>query len=166
MRTSAWFSATTQQRACDAIIALHSTARGPGAGGCRFWNYASSDDALTDALRLSRGMSYKNAMADLPLGGGKASCCSMRSSRNRRTCCVRWGASCIRSAVRMSLRKMSVRASRTWRSSHLKTPYVSGLPRTAVDADGNPAPKTALGVYLGTQGGGRISVGPQRSCAA
>ncbi len=55
-----------------AIVAVHSTRRGPGAGGCRFWHYRSSAEALTDALRLSRGMSYKNAMAGLPLGGGKA----------------------------------------------------------------------------------------------
>src|SRR5262245_19438919 len=56
----------------QAIIALHSTALGPAAGGSRFWQYASTNDALKDALRLSRGMSYKNAMAGLPLGGGKA----------------------------------------------------------------------------------------------
>ncbi len=54
------------------IIAVHSTARGPAAGGCRMWPYASAEQALTDALRLSQGMSYKNAMADLPLGGGKS----------------------------------------------------------------------------------------------
>lgn len=55
-----------------AIIALHSTALGPACGGTRAYPYASTDDALTDVLRLSRGMSYKNAIADLPLGGGKA----------------------------------------------------------------------------------------------
>ena len=55
-----------------AIIAIHSTALGPAAGGTRFWHYADSADAITDALRLSRGMSYKNAMAGLPMGGGKA----------------------------------------------------------------------------------------------
>jgi leucine dehydrogenase len=54
------------------IIAIHSTVRGPAVGGTRVWNYASEDDALTDALRLSRGMTYKNALAELPLGGGKA----------------------------------------------------------------------------------------------
>jgi hypothetical protein len=53
------------------IIAVHSTALGPAAGGCRMYPYASESDALTDVLRLSRGMSYKNAMANLPLGGGK-----------------------------------------------------------------------------------------------
>lgn len=55
-----------------AIIAVHSTARGPAAGGCRMWNYRSSADALDDVLRLSRGMTYKNAVADLELGGGKS----------------------------------------------------------------------------------------------
>ena len=55
-----------------AIIAVHSTARGPAVGGCRMWSYASSEEALTDVLRLSRGMSYKNAVADLEMGGGKS----------------------------------------------------------------------------------------------
>jgi leucine dehydrogenase len=55
-----------------AIIAVHNTNRGPAVGGCRMWNYASEEDALRDVLRLSRGMSYKNAMAGLNLGGGKA----------------------------------------------------------------------------------------------
>jgi leucine dehydrogenase len=55
-----------------AIIAIHSTALGPACGGTRMYPYATPDAALTDALRLSKGMSYKNAIADLPLGGGKA----------------------------------------------------------------------------------------------
>jgi leucine dehydrogenase len=55
-----------------AIIALHSTALGPACGGTRVYPYKTTDAALTDVLRLSRGMSYKNAIADLPLGGGKA----------------------------------------------------------------------------------------------
>ena len=53
------------------IIALHSTALGPAAGGCRMHPYASEEEALTDVLRLSKGMTYKNAAAGLPLGGGK-----------------------------------------------------------------------------------------------
>src|SRR3982750_1044128 len=54
-----------------AVIGVHSTHLGPGAGGTRLWHYARPEDAIADALRLSRGMSYKNAMAGLPLGGGK-----------------------------------------------------------------------------------------------
>ena len=55
-----------------AIIAVHSTALGPAVGGCRMWTYESDTAAITDALRLSRGMTYKNAMAGLNFGGGKA----------------------------------------------------------------------------------------------
>jgi leucine dehydrogenase len=55
-----------------AIIAVHSTKLGPAAGGCRMWPYASQEEALADALRLSRGMTFKNAVAGLDLGGGKA----------------------------------------------------------------------------------------------
>ena len=55
-----------------AIIALHSTTLGPAAGGCRRWQYASDAEAITDVLRLSRGMTYKNAIAGLPFGGGKS----------------------------------------------------------------------------------------------
>ncbi len=55
-----------------AIVAIHSTARGPAAGGCRMWPYATAEEALDDALRLARGMTYKNAVADLELGGGKS----------------------------------------------------------------------------------------------
>lgn len=55
-----------------AIIAVHNTSRGPALGGCRMWPYASGAEAMTDALRLSRGMTYKSAVANLPLGGGKA----------------------------------------------------------------------------------------------
>ncbi len=54
------------------IIAIHSTALGPAVGGTRWWVYPSDEAAITDALRLSRGMSFKNALADLPLGGGKS----------------------------------------------------------------------------------------------
>ena len=63
---------TDEASGLRAIIAMHSTHLGPAAGGTRFWHYADDAEALTDALRLSRGMSYKNAMAGLPLGGGKA----------------------------------------------------------------------------------------------
>jgi len=56
----------------QAIVAIHTTKRGPAAGGCRMYPYKTSDDALADVLRLSRGMSYKNALAGLALGGGKS----------------------------------------------------------------------------------------------
>ncbi|MDQ0317238.1 Glu/Leu/Phe/Val family dehydrogenase [Amorphus orientalis] len=55
-----------------AIIAIHDTRLGPALGGCRMWAYGSSGEAVTDALRLSRGMTYKNSLAGLDLGGGKS----------------------------------------------------------------------------------------------
>lgn len=60
------------QTGLKAIIAIHNTNLGPALGGCRFWSYANEEEALKDALRLSRGMTYKAAMANLKLGGGKA----------------------------------------------------------------------------------------------
>ena len=54
------------------IIAVHSTALGPAIGGTRFWSYPNDEAALFDALRLARGMTYKNALAGLPFGGGKS----------------------------------------------------------------------------------------------
>src|SRR5690606_15703272 len=56
----------------EGVIVIHSTALGPGAGGCRFWSYPDMDGARADAMRLAEGMSYKNALAGLPLGGAKA----------------------------------------------------------------------------------------------
>jgi leucine dehydrogenase len=55
-----------------AIVAIHSSALGPAAGGCRYWRYRTREAALADALRLSESMSYKNALAELPFGGGTA----------------------------------------------------------------------------------------------
>ena len=61
-----------EQTRLRAIIAIHSTQRGPAIGGCRMWPYQSQEAALSDALRLSRGMTYKNALAGIDSGGGKS----------------------------------------------------------------------------------------------
>jgi leucine dehydrogenase len=132
-----------------AIIAIHSTALGPAAGGCRMWNYANEAEALHDVLRLSRGMSYKNAMADLCLGGGKAVIlANPRQDRNARLleafgeCVERLGGRYITAEdVGMSIAEMEIVARRT---SH-----VCGLPKKGNTAGGDPSPKTAYGVYLG-----------------
>lgn len=61
-----------RQHGIEGVIVLHSTVMGPAAGGCRLWSYPSHRAMLTDAMRLARGMTYKNVLAGLPLGGGKA----------------------------------------------------------------------------------------------
>jgi leucine dehydrogenase len=70
---------TEEAAGYEGIIVIHNTALGPAVGGTRYWSYATEDDALTDALRLARGMTYKNALAGLPCGGGKS--IIMRSSQ-------------------------------------------------------------------------------------
>ena len=77
-----------------AIIAIHSTALGPALGGTRFHPYASEADALRDVLNLSRGMSYKAAMAGLDLGGGKAVIIGDPRPTRPRRCCAPTAASC------------------------------------------------------------------------
>lgn len=64
--------ASDAETGLKAILAVHNTNRGPALGGCRMWAYGSEEEAIADVLRLSRGMTYKNALADLPWGGGKS----------------------------------------------------------------------------------------------
>ena len=132
-----------------AIVAVHSTRRGPGAGGCRFWHYRSSADALTDALRLSRGMSYKNAMAGLPLGGGK-SVLLADSNRTKtpemlhafgKTVNGLGGRYITAEDVGINVADM-IEVARS-------TQYVAGLPNSTGDVGGDPGPHTSLGVFLG-----------------
>lgn len=132
-----------------AIVAIHSTALGPAAGGCRYWTYATDTAAITDALRLSRGMSYKNAMAGLPMGGGKAVILKDTSTPKNEAFLEAFG--------RMvdSLGGRYVTAEDVGISDAdmvviaRKTKYVSGLPRAAGQAGGNPGPSTAEGVFRG-----------------
>jgi leucine dehydrogenase len=63
---------TEEAAGYQGIIVIHNTALGPAVGGTRYWSYATEDDAITDGLRLARGMTYKNALAGLPCGGGKS----------------------------------------------------------------------------------------------
>lgn len=139
----------------EAIIALHSTALGPAAGGCRSWRYASRTAALTDVLRLSRGMSYKNALAGLPFGGGKAVILEQpgrpRSSELfeafGRAVDSLGGAYVTAEDVGTTVADMRVIATRTR--------YVSGLASSPGVAGGDPSPKTAYGVFLGLREGWR-----------
>ncbi|MAP96287.1 MAG: amino acid dehydrogenase [Ponticaulis sp.] len=131
-----------------AIIAIHSTALGPAAGGCRMWDYADSQLMMRDALRLSQGMSFKNAMADLPLGGGKA---------------VIWGNSKTDKTpdlFRAFGRAIESLQGKYWTAedvglspkdlaySREETRYVAGLDEGQA-ASGDPSPVTAEGVYRG-----------------
>lgn len=134
-----------------AIIAIHSTALGPAAGGCRFWHYEQSDDAVTDVLRLSRGMTYKNAVAGLPFGGGKAVILKGPGGRATPELFRAFGRAVDSLGGRYVTAEDVGVAVDDMRNVRLETPYVSGLPQEGAAAGGDPSPWTALGVFLGIE---------------
>lgn len=131
-----------------AFIAVHDTSLGPSAGGCRMWNYDNELDALNDVLRLSRGMSYKNAVAGLKLGGGKA--VIIGDSRTDKSEALfrafgrmvdgLGGKYISAEDVGMTVEDLELIAE--------ETPYVAGLNK-GDHASGDPSPFTATGVFLG-----------------
>lgn len=129
-----------------AIIAIHSTALGPAAGGCRIWTYDRDEDALTDALRLSRGMTYKNAMADLPLGGGKAVIYKM--GPDRAACFEAFGREVENLHGRYITAEDVGATVNDMKTIARSTSYVTGMPKEEGRAGGDPSPWTALGVFL------------------
>ncbi len=133
-----------------AIIALHSTHLGPGAGGTRFWHYAEPKDAMRDALRLSRGMSYKNAMAGLPMGGGKAVILA-DEARNKSPQMLAAFADAVDGLAGRYVTAEDVGITEADMAAVAqRTQYVSGLPTEGDEAaGGDPGPFTALGIFLG-----------------
>ena len=132
-----------------AIIAVHSTALGPGAGGCRRWKYASEADAITDVLRLSRGMTYKNAIAGLPFGGAK-SVILARDDAPKSEALFRAFGRAIDSLGGQYVTAEDVGITvEDMRAVREETRFVSGLPQTGDGAGGDPSPRTAYGVCLG-----------------
>jgi leucine dehydrogenase len=153
---------TNDQCGLRAIIAVHSTHLGPAAGGARFWHYARDEEALTDALRLSRGMSYKNAMAGLPLGGGKAVILANEKRSKTPDQLHAFGKAVnhlggryvTAEDVGMSVADM-IEVARS-------TKFVAGLPNSTGDVGGDPGPHTALGVFLGLKAAVRNALGKDR----
>lgn len=134
-----------------AIIAVHSTHLGPAAGGARFWHYAEPQGAMRDALRLSRGMSYKNAMASLPMGGGKAVVMLAKDRTKTPAMLAAFGdavealGGCYVTAedVGANVADMVELAQRTR--------HVCGLPAAKGELGGDPGPFTAMGIFRGIE---------------
>jgi len=136
----------------SAIIALHSTHLGPGAGGTRFWHYENRETAVTDALRLSRGMSYKNAMAGLALGGGKAVILADRDRIKSPEMLAAFGRMIDSVGGRYVTAEDVGMSTADMTQIAKQTKYVSGLPVSDHgSAGGDPGPFTAMGVYLGVK---------------
>jgi leucine dehydrogenase len=132
-----------------AIVALHSTHLGPAAGGTRFWHYADPQGAMRDALRLSRGMSYKNAMAGLPMGGGKA-VVLLDAQRTKTPAMLAAFGDAIDALGGRYVTAEDVGASEADMVAIAeRTAHVCGLPVDEGDAGGDPGPFTALGIFLG-----------------
>jgi leucine dehydrogenase len=132
----------------EAIVVLHSTVLGPAAGGCRFWTYANRDDATTDAARLAAGMTYKNALAGLPFGGGKAVILRPRGAFDRTSLFKAFG----RAVDSLGGSYVTAEDVGTlvsdMQSVRTVTRHVAGLPSAGGSAGGDPSPWTALGVFL------------------
>ncbi|HUF27378.1 MAG TPA: Glu/Leu/Phe/Val dehydrogenase, partial [Gemmatimonadaceae bacterium] len=137
------------------IIAIHDTTLGPALGGTRFWNYGSDEEALVDALRLSRGMTYKSAAAGLNLGGGKAVILGDPKTKRRELL--------FRAHGRFvdSLKGRYITAEDVGTSVedmdyvHMETEHVAGLPGRS----GDPSPVTAYGAYRGMKATAKAKYG-------
>ena len=142
-----------------AVIAVHSTHLGSGAGGVRFWHYAETKDAVADALRLSRGMSFKNAVAGLPLGGGKGVILADAARTKTPEMLAAYGKAVERlCGAYVTAEDVGVSvADLVAVSKH--TQYVSGLPAEAGAVGGDPGPHTSYGVYLGVKAAVRHKLG-------
>ena len=133
------------------IIAIHDTTLGPALGGTRFWSYASDEEAIIDALRLSRGMTYKNAVAGLNLGGGKSVIIGDNKRPDRELIFRAHG----RFVESLGGRYVTAEDVGTSPSDMdyvlMETDYVAGL----AGLSGDPSPVTAHGVFRAIQASAR-----------
>src|SRR5580700_1084944 len=142
-----------------AIIAVHSTVLGPAAGGCRMWPYETTAEAVSDVLRLSRGMSYKNALAGVPFGGGKAVIIG-EARKPRTTELFEAFGRLVDSLGGRYITAEDVGTTMADMASVARvTRHVAGLGSAPGEAGGDPGPKTALGVYLGIKAAVRFRLG-------
>jgi leucine dehydrogenase len=150
---------TNDECGLRAIIAVHSTHLGPAAGGCRFWHYAKDEEALVDAMRLSRGMSYKNAMAGLPLGGGKAVILANEARTKTPDQLHAFGKAVEKLAGQyITAEDVGISVSDMIEVAR-STKYVAGLPNSPGDVGGDPGPHTSLGVFLGIKAAVKWALG-------
>ena len=128
------------------IIAVHNTNLGPAMGGCRMWNYASEALAVNDVLRLSRGMTYKNAVAGLPIGGGKSVIIGNPKTDKTPALFEALGEALERLGGRYITAEDVGTSPEDMAHVATRTRYVAGL-----GASGDPSPYTALGCFVGAQ---------------
>ena len=137
-----------QATGLKAIVAIHNTTLGPSLGGTRMWQYATEAEALTDVLRLSRGMTYKSSLAGLNLGGGKAVIIGDSRTQKNEALFRRFG-KFINSLGGKYITAEDVGiGTRDMEWVRMETKHVAGLPEY-LGGSGDPSPVTAYGVYMG-----------------
>jgi leucine dehydrogenase len=129
------------------VIAIHDTTLGPALGGTRFWQYASDEEAIIDALRLARGMTYKNAVAGLNLGGGKSVIIGDNRTPNREMLFRAHGRFVDSLGGRYVTAEDVGTSTTDMDFVHMETSYCAGLQ----GASGDPSPVTARGVFRAMQ---------------
>ena len=129
------------------ILAVHSTQLGPALGGTRFWQYASDEEAITDALRLSRGMTYKNAVAGLHLGGGKSIIIGDNKTMDRERIFRAHGRFVESLGGRYITAEDVGTSTKDMAFVNMETAHVAGL----AGKSGDPSPVTAHGVFRAVQ---------------
>lgn len=141
-----------------AIIAIHNTVLGPALGGTRFWNYAHEGEALRDALRLSRGMTYKASITGLHLGGGKAVIIGDARSQKSEALFRRYGqfVNSLNGRYITAEDVGTTSSDMEWVGRESK--FVTGLPEY-LGGGGDPSPFTAYGVYLGMKAAAKEAYG-------
>ena len=138
-----------------AVIAVHDTTLGPAVGGCRMWSYADSDEAVIDALRLSRGMTYKSAVAGVPFGGGKSVIIGDARTQKSPKLMAAMAEAVDRLAGRYYMAEDVGTSVDDMEVVRKRTKYVAGLR----DLSGDPSPATARGTFQGIKAAVRHKLG-------
>lgn len=141
-----------------AIISIHSRALGPATGGCRMWNYASEQEALTDVLRLSKGMTYKNSISGLNWGGGKAVIIGDSKTQKSPALLERYGEFVDRLGGNYITAKDVGIGGEDLKKVKNKTKHVLGI-EGETGSSGDPSPATAWGVYYGMKASAKFALG-------
>ena len=144
-----------EKASLQAIIAVHNTNLGPSLGGCRMWTYADSNEALNDVLRLSKGMTYKAAMANLALGGGKSVIIGDPRTQKTPEMMSAMGEFVASLGGKYFSAEDSGIAVSDLKTMAQHSDYIAGIHAkyhyAGEQADGNPAPSTAYGVFVGVK---------------
>lgn len=141
-----------------AIIGIHNTVLGPALGGTRMWSYASEADALTDVLRLSRGMTYKAAISGLNLGGGKAVIIGDSRTLKSEALMRRFGSFVDSLGGKYITAEDVGMTTLDMEYINMETDHVVGIPET-LGGGGDPSPVTAYGVYMGMKAAAKHAYG-------